>query len=409
MKIIVVGCGAAGATSAQFARKINRKAEIVIFDKEGIGQYSKCALPYVIAGMDWKKIIEFPPSFFERNNISYRKEEVKKIDFDGGIVECEGKDEDFDEIIIATGAEPARPFKAENVFFLRCLKDALSIQKVASHSKNAIVVGAGLIGLELAECLMKMGLKVKILEYMPSILPSMLDKDMADYLLKKIGIDVTLNCKVEETDGKKVFANGEYEADFVVVAVGNKPQVSLVDFASEAIEVDERCMAKEHVYAVGDCTKIKDFFGRKVIVGLGSIAVRQGMTAGINAGGGNEKMIPPVFAKTTKIFGMEIASVGLLANENSVTAKYIGKSLPHYMEGEDIAIKIIADKNGIIKGAQAIGKGASKIIDKITLAIYSEMHVKEVAKIENAYAPCVAPVFDAVSIACNMVEKKVRR
>jgi len=162
------------------------------------------------------------------------------------------------------------------------------------------------------------------------------------------------------------------------------------------------------IYAAGDCTIIKDFFNRKVQVGLGSIATRQGMVAGINAAGGNASFYPTLLPKTTKIFGIEIASVGLLSHEiDGISAKYIGKDLPHYMGGKEILVKIIANKDGKIVGCQAIGRGAAKIIDRMALAIYNEMKVYDLAKIENAYAPSVAPVFDAVSITCSILEKKI--
>jgi len=302
MKIAIIGGGSAGATAARFAKKTNNRAQVIVFDKEGIGLYSRCALPYIISGMEWKKILEFTPSDFERMGISYRNEEVKKIDAENKIVMAE-KEEEFDKLIIASGAIPSCQFKAEGAFFLRNLNDAIEIRKIALKSRNAIVIGAGLVGLEVAEALVRTGLKVKVLEYMPSLLPNMIDKDVSDYLMKKIGIDVVLNCKVEEVEGGEVFGNENYKADFTIIATGNKPNGIIKD----VLEVDERCEFTEDIYAAGDCTKVIDFFSRDMIVGLGSIAVRQGMVAGSNAAGGNEKLIPPLFAKTTKIFGIEVA------------------------------------------------------------------------------------------------------
>lgn len=405
MKIVIIGCGAGGGTSAQFARKTNRNAEIILYDREGYGQYSKCALPFVISGKEWKDIIEFPPEWFKKNGIEYRNEEIYKINFDGGIVEGE-KDEEFDVLIVASGAEPYSPFEAIDVYFFRTIKDAIEVKNVASKSESAVIVGAGLVGLEVAESLFNLGINVTVLEYMPYILPSMLERDMADYVMKKIPVEIKLNCMVEEAEGGRVFAGEEYKADFVICATGNKPN----SFNTEPIKVDERCMAFENVYACGDCTQIKDFFGRYVNVGLGSISARQGRVAGINAGGGNEFMLPPLFSKTTKIFGIEIASTGLLSHEiEGVYARYAGKDLPHYMNGEEIVVKIIADKEGKLVGCQAIGRGASKIIDRIALAIYNGMNVEEISRIENAYAPAVAPTFDAVEIACEMIERKLKR
>ncbi len=404
MKIVIIGCGAAGGTAAQFARKTNRKAEIIVYDREGYGQYSKCALPFVIGGMDWHRVIEFSPEWFRRNGIEYRNEEIYSVDFDGGIIEGQ-KEEEFDKLIIATGATPACPFEAKNTHFLRTLNDALAISEKIKDVKSVIVVGAGLIGMEVAEVLVKMGKEVKVLEYMPQILPAMLDKDVADYVMKKLNMNVVLNCRVKKVDGGFVEADDIHEGDLSIVAVGNKPNT----FNGKAIEVNERCEVKGNIYAAGDCTAIKDFFNRKVSTGLGSIAARQGKVAGINAAGGSDEMLPPVLSKTTKLFGLEIASVGLLGREiDGVSARYLGRDLPHYMDGEEILVKVVADKDGKIVGCQAVGRGAAKIIDRMALAIYNKMEAKQIARMENAYAPSIAPTFDAIEIACSMIERKLK-
>ena len=405
MKIAVIGCGAAGGTAAQFARKMDRKAEIVLYDKEGYGQYSKCALPYVVEGMDWRNIVEFSPDWFRKQKIDYRKEEVKNIDLDGKIIE--DNEEEYDSMVVATGAVPFAPFKAEGVHFLRTIDDAISIRNSAGRAKKAIIVGAGLIGMELAEALIHMKLDVTILEYMPAILPAMLDEDVANYVKKRIEIDVKTSCRVEEVADNIVVADEEYKADMVVVATGNRA-VTIKE--GMKLRVDKYCRVEGmDIYAAGDCTSLIDFFGREMQVGLGSIAARQGKVAGINAAGGRDEIISPLFAKTTKLFGLEIASVGLLEKEmEGLSARYTGKDLPHYMNGKEIMVKIVADNEGIVKGCQAVGKGAAKIIDRISLAIYNEMNVKELARMENAYAPLVAPTFDAVEIACGMIERKLK-
>ena len=412
MKIAIIGCGAAGATAAQFARKYNRKAEITIYDNEGYGEYSKCALPYIISGeLSWKDIIEYPPKWFEKMGMDYKNEEVKRINFD--LMEVEGNDAiQYDKIVIATGAKPSSPFKAEGAFFLRNMKDAIEIRNIATKSKSAIVVGAGLIGMEVAESLMKIGIKTKILEYMPNILPNMIDEDVADYFLKKINIDVKTNCMVKKVENGFVETkDSSYEADFVVVATGNKSNVDLCKKCkiNKGIIVDEYCKVMDGVYAAGDCSQIKDFFGNYIQVGLGSIATRQGRIAGINAAGGNEKLILPLNIKTTKIFGIEIASVGLMEKDSKFYSKHFGNLLPEYMKGDKILIKLMADENGVLVGAQSIGRNASLYIDKIAIAIYKKMHVEELSWFETAYAPKVSPVFDAINVACHSLQLKMRR
>ncbi|RLF33234.1 MAG: hypothetical protein DRN07_03150 [Thermoplasmata archaeon] len=104
-----------------------------------------------------------------------------------------------------------------------------------------------------------------------------------------------------------------------------------------------------------------------------------------------------------------MASVGLLGHEiDGVSGRYAGSDLPDYMNGDDLVVKVIANKKGILVGGQAVGSGAAKIIDRLALAIYNRMNVRDVARMENAYAPAVAPTFDAVTIACSMVERKLK-
>jgi len=190
-----------------------------------------------------------------------------------------------------------------------------------------------------------------------------------------------------------------------MVATGNVPHVP----DDRVIQVDERCHVRDTVYAAGDCTKIRDFFGRDITVGLGTIAARQGRVAGINAAGGHDVLLPPVLSKTTKLWGVEMASVGLLSHEiDRVSARYAGSDLPDYMDGDELVVKVVADRKGVIVGGQAVGNGAAKIIDRLALAIYNRMGVHDVARMENAYAPAVAPTFDAVTIACSMVERKLK-
>ncbi|MCD6512782.1 MAG: FAD-dependent oxidoreductase [Thermoplasmata archaeon] len=408
MKILIVGSGAAGATAAQFARKFDRKAEITIFDEEGYGEYSKCALPMVILGeKEWNEIVEFSPEWFKKAGINYVNGRVDEVDFSSHIAISDGKEYEYDKLIIATGAKAAIPFKAAGHHVLRTMEDALRIREAAKKANNAIVIGAGLIGLEAAEALHKMGIKVKVLEYMPQILPSMLDRDMADYVEKNIDVEVRTGVRVKAVEDGIVEADDDYSADMIIVATGNRASSHICPVCkiNKGIVVDERCMAYEDTYAIGDCSEVIDFFGNSVVVGLGSIAVKQGIVAGINAAGGDEKLLPPVWAKTTKIFGMEIASVGML---EGISAKYNGSTLPEYMDGSKLVVKLFGDGNQIT-GAEIAGDGAALHINKLILSIYKGMSAKELASMETAYAPVVAPAIDAITIAAQLLDRKMRR
>jgi len=426
MNLVIVGCGAAGATAAQFARKNDRKAEIKIFEKGKYPEYSKCALPLVISGeLSPESVIEFGEEWFEKSNIElHLNTEVSSIDFDRRVVTTPDGEEKYDSLIIATGASPFSPVKPEGrTYFLRSLDDAVAIRKEAERSKKAVVVGAGLIGLEVAEALVKIGIDVTVLEFMPDLLLTMVDRDVARIVRERIGNDVEMLfghrvTEIKEGERMEVAAvDGEgrevtIKCDFVIVAAGNRANAGIAGNLSSdgrAIDVNERCETSvENVYAVGDCTRYRDILGNDIQVGLGSVAVRQGIVAGTNAVGGNRTMPPLVNARTTKIFGIEIAAAGPLNMEHTLTGKFNGSTLPEYMGGEEIFIKVHADKKGRILGAQAVGPGAAQRIDRFSLAINTGLTLEQFMEAETSYAPVVAPVIDASYIACEIAGRRIR-
>ena len=431
MKVIIIGCGAAGATAAQFARKNDRDAEIKIFEKGVYPEYSKCALPFVVSGeLSPESIIEFSEDWFRKADIDlHLNTPVSAIDFENKVIETSDGKEEYDSLIIATGASPFSPVKTEGkTYFLRNMDDAIAIKKEAKNADSAIIIGAGLIGLEAAEALVKRGIDVTVVEFLPEILLTMVDDDVAKIVRGKIEekVKFLLSNRVTEIRDKgnhmEVTASDEHgkksilQGDFVIIATGNRSNVQLTKrlVGEKGIAVDERCETSiKGVYAAGDCTQYRDILGNIIPVGLGSVAVRQGKVAGANAVGGDEKLMPLVNARTTKIFGIEIAAVGPLRRSISfkpVIGKFRGKALPKYMGdmGENIFIKVYADSNGKIIGAQAAGHEAAQRINKFALAIHHGLTLERFLKAETAYAPAVAPVFDASTIACEIAKRKLK-
>ena len=431
MKVIIIGCGAAGATAAQFARKNDRDAEIKIFEKGVYPEYSKCALPFVVSGeLSPESIIEFSEDWFRKADIDlHLNTPVSAIDFENKVIETSDGKEEYDSLIIATGASPFSPVKTEGkTYFLRNMDDAIAIKKEAKNADSAIIIGAGLIGLEAAEALVKRGIDVTVVEFLPEILLTMVDDDVAKIVRGKIEekVKFLLSNRVTEIRDKgnhmEVTASDEHgkksilQGDFVIIATGNRSNVQLTKrlVGEKGIAVDERCETSiKGVYAAGDCTQYRDILGNIIPVGLGSVAVCQGKVAGANAVGGDEKLMPLVNARTTKIFGIEIAAVGPLKRSipfKPVIGKFRGKALPEYMGdmGENIFIKVYADSNGKIIGAQAAGHEAAQRINKFALAIHHGLTLERFLKAETAYAPAVAPVFDASTIACEIAKRKLK-
>ena len=449
--IIIIGCGASGGTAAQFARKTDRKSSITIFEKGKYPQYSKCGLPYAISGIitSFENLIEFSAEWFKNAKIDLLLDTtVEKIDKDNQIVIAKKSNEiiekTYGSLILATGAMPLVPeiknLKKNNVlnsgvFTLRTIDDARKISSSIIKGKNATIVGAGLIGLEIAESLFKKGMNVTIIEALPYILPNTLNKDMADIVFKELlkNIEIftnhiatkikTENEKISEVSIKNNENGNEKNivTDILVIATGSKPEVSLAKNIgckignTGYISVNNKCETSvKNIYAIGDCTEFYDFVTKKsVCIGLGSIAVRQGITAGINAAGGNYILPDGVLQTcTSEFFGIEIASVGPSVKDLPVVSgRFNGLSLPNYFPGgKPISIKVFVDeKTGKIISAQAVGDRAAKRIDTFACAILSGMNVETFKKLETAYAPPIAPTLDAEILACDVVSMKLNR
>lgn len=446
--IVIIGCGAGGGTAAQFARKTNRKTMITIFEKGNYVQYSKCGLPYVISG-DIPKIddlVEFDESWFKKSKIDILlNSKVEKIDTKNKIVIVKNGNETIEKpytsLIISTGAKPSVPkiknVESDGVLVIRTIDDVKKIKKHIERNKKVVILGAGLIGLEMADSLFNLGMKVSIIESLPFILPNVLDSDMAKILLAGIPKDIdiytnSLATEIIDKEGKisnVLFKNKEtgqeniLDADLMIISTGIIPNVELAKKIgcrigkTGGIIVNNKCETSiKDIYSVGDCTEYIDFITAKPCpVGLGSIAVRQGMAAGINAAGGNYELLKGLLnTSTSEFFGIEIASVGPITNKlgdfTVVSSRFNGSSLPNYFPGgKPVTIKVTVDKfTGMIMNAQCIGDKAAQRINTIASAIIGELDIETFRKLETAYAPPIAPTLDAITLVCDIVSKKIK-
>jgi len=452
--IVIIGCGAAGGTAAQFARKTDRKSSITILEKGKYPQYSKCSLPYILSGTISKvnNLIEFSEEWFKKANIDLLLETtVEKIDVDNRIVFAKKGnikiEKSYDSLVICTGARPFfPPIKnqeedgklVDGVYAVRTIDDIEKISSFLKKDRNATIVGAGLIGLEMADNLHKKGMNVTVVEMLTQILANTLDEDMSkivhDEILKNVELLTNhLAIKIESKNGKiskVLIKNNEtskeqyIDTDLLIIATGCKPDVLLAkDIGCKigktgGIIVNERSETSvKNIYAVGDCTEYLDFITKKPVpIGLGSIAVRQGIAAGINAAGGDYILPKGVLqTRTSKFFDLEIAAVGpaidLIKDIPFVSGKFNGSSLPEYFPGgKPVSIKIAVDqKSGLILSAQAVGANAAQRINTFACAILSGMDVNMFKKLETAYAPSIAPTLDAVTLVCDIVSMKLNR
>lgn len=453
-RIIIIGCGAGGGTSAQFARKTDRTATITIFEKGRYPQYSKCGLPYAIAGTvpAFQDLIEFSEEWFQKEHIDiHLGTSVESIDMKNKRVVAQNSSErierEFDSLILATGATPWIPpiqqiqnngQLLQGIFVLRTIDDGKQILAQIKKGKHAVIIGAGLIGLEMADTLHTKGMNVTVVEALPTILANTLDEDMSEPVLQSLQQKISvltnhLAMRVEEHHGAIISLTikenntgreKKIQTDLLIIATGTKPETDLAKTIGCAIGktggiiVNEKTETSvKDVYAVGDCTEYKDFITNEPLcVGLGSIVVRQGISAGTNAAGGTYTLPPGVIlTRTSEFFGMEIAAVGPvkqgMKNLPLVMGKYTGFSKPEYFPGKDsITIKVGAEEQTRrIISAQAVGSNAAQRINTLACAVLGKMTIEEFRKLETAYAPPIAPTLDALTLACDVAALRLDR
>jgi NADH oxidase (H2O2-forming) len=451
---VIIGCGAGGGTAAQFARKTDRNSSVTIFEKGKYPQYSKCGLPYTISNIIPKTsdLIEFSEDWFKNANIELiLRTTVEKIDVNNQIVFAKKGnvviEKSYGSLILCTGARPFFPpiqnieedgKLVDGVYVVRTIDDVEKISPNVKKDGNATIIGAGLVGLEMADNLHKKGMNVAVVEMLPHILANTLDEDMSKIVHEKILSKIKLftnhlTIKIDSKNGKiiKVFIKnnetGEeqnIDTDLLIIATGSKPNISLAKDAgckigeTGGIIVNEKSETRlKNIYAVGDCTEYLDFVTKKPVpIGLGSIAVRQGIAAGINAAGGDYKLPNGVLqTRTSEFFGLEIAAVGpindLMKDISVVSGKFNGSSLPDYFPGgKPISLKVTVDeKTGRILSAQAVGDNTAQRINTFACAILSGIDVETFRKLETAYAPPIAPTLDTVTLVCDIVSKKLSR
>ena len=449
--IAVIGCGAAGATAALQARKYDRKVEIYIFNSELYSQYSRCGLPYTISGKveDFDDLVLMKPDNWATLKIDAKLgTTVRKIDHSARTLTYEGAAGEgairYDALIFATGAENADPpikgLDKERVYGLRTLDDAKALVSEADKAKKAVVIGGGLVGMEAAEAFHERGLDVTVVEFLPNILLAMVDPDMAEIVeehCQNHGIDILTNTAAQEILGEGspsgvVVKNRvtdeeqEIDADFVVVATGVRPVTDLAESigvkvgASRGISTDERMMTSlDDVYACGDCAEHLDFVAKTPSPGgLGTIAVRQGRVAGMNAAGGDERFVGIVGAKVTKLFGLEIASTGLTEDmakryEIPVVKGSIKGSTkpPYYQGGKELKVKAFFNKDtGKLVGGQLVGlEDAAMRLNVLTIGIQNDVDASELFDFENCYAPAICDTWDPLVEAASAAKRRLKK
>ena len=442
MKVVIVGGGAGGISTASNLRKLDEEVEIVVLTRDNQVSYSPCAIPYVLSDRihSFDDIVMRTVDDYKAKNIDVMLEtEVTGVDSDkkqityskNGVVQTMN----YDKLVLATGGSPfVPPMKGvdlDGVFKIRTLDDGKQVKEWAENCKSALVTGAGLIGIEIAYAFKKMGLKVTLCEMLPQIVPRSLDPDMAkiltDYLIEE-GIDVVLGQPITELKGeegkvkKAVFDDGsEVDAEMVILATGVRAELDLAKMAGcdcgrWAILVNDRMATSvPDVYAVGDCVESYSAILRSNTVSqLGTTAVRQAKTLAQTLAGKRSRFNPVLNSMVSKVGKLEFGAVGLtrsFAQQNSIKA-VVGKvealtRARYYPNAKPMNVKVICDADGTIIGCQIIAEErVAERIDTMTLAITQELTCFELSNMEFAYAPPVSMVTDPLVIAVEEVSKK---
>jgi NADPH-dependent 2,4-dienoyl-CoA reductase/sulfur reductase-like enzyme/peroxiredoxin family protein/TusA-related sulfurtransferase/rhodanese-related sulfurtransferase len=440
MKVLIVGGVAGGATAAARLRRLDENAEIVMFEKGGYISFANCGLPYYIGEVIKEKdrlVVQTPENMKRRFNIDVRiNSEVTAVHPDKKTVEVLDRasnrvyTETYDRLVLSPGAEPVRPklpgIDSHRIFTLRNIPDTYRIKDFvdARKPKRAVVVGAGFIGLEVAENLHRRGVKVTVVELADHVIGP-LDYDMAalvhqhmkakevEFYLKdavKAFSETDSNITVELSSGRLL------KADLVVLGIGVRPETRLAAAAGlklgeyGGIAVDDHMRTSDpDIYAVGDAVEIKDFIGGGMaLIPLAGPANKQGRIAANNICGIEEKYTGTQGTSIVKVFDMTVAVTG--GNEKSLKRNGVEyeKSFTHspshagyYPGAIPMSIKLLfGSKDGKVLGAQIIGyDGVDKRIDVIATAIRSGMTVHDLEKLELAYAPPYSSAKDPVNIA----------
>ena len=453
-RIAIIGAHAAGVDAAVAARKTDRTAEITLLTTEKRAGYSRCGIPFVLGGHipRFNNLIVYPPGFYRMMKLDLRYETTAtSIDTEAKTVETKDKTGkiqklEYDSLIIATGAYPfVPPIKGrekQGVYVVRTLEDGEKIHEAIKTAKSAVVIGAGLIGLETAVAFVERGLKTTVVELLPYVLPVMLDKGMADMvhkMLEEKGLKIIVGRGVDEILGTEkvsgVSVSGEkIPADIVVVATGIRANTELAKKANivlgqtRAIKVNmrmetfkmvnNRVQPLKDVYAVGDCAEsVSLITHRPVLSQLGTTAVRHAKVAGTNAAGGYAMFPGCLGSAVTRLFDSEIGATGLTefmagrAGIKSGVGSITSKTKADYYPGAlPIKVKIIVEKETeMIIGGQIIGgEEVTQRINALSFAIQKQMTVRELVKADTCYAPPLNETWEPMVLAAETALRRLR-
>ncbi|MEZ5383126.1 MAG: FAD-dependent oxidoreductase [Microthrixaceae bacterium] len=440
-RLLVVGGDAAGMSAASRAKRLDPSLEVVAFERGQHTSYAACGIPYVLGGD-----IENVDELVARNPEEHRRHglevhvgtEVVELDLDGGRVRVRDVETDserwegYDRLMLGTGATPLRPpiegIDSTHVHGVQHLDDVPALLARAEQSKgaNVALIGAGYIGVELAEAFANRGANVVMLEageHAILRLPADLAGDLGAGI-EGIGVQLETGAAVQAIEADRVVTEaGEYPAELVVLGLGVRPNTALAREAGLELGAvggivtdDRQRTSAEGVYSAGDCCLAHHrISGELAYVPLGTTANRQGRVAGTNLGGGDARFPGILGTAILKLCGLEIGMSGLNLREaeaagfDAVTTTVASSTAAHYYPtAQQVRVNMVAERGtGRLLGCFIVGgAGAAKRIDTAATALWNEMSAAELADVDLSYAPPFSPVWDPISIAARQVADK---
>lgn len=456
LRVVVIGGVACGPKTAARIKRLNPNAEVIILEKGVLLSYAGCGLPFYISGEihDYKELmctstgVVRDTHYFKmvKDIIVYNQTIAESINRKKKIVRAvntvTGKSMElsYDKLVLATGGKPFIPpikgIDLKGVNFLSNVEDARKIrdQEKNLSGKNAVIIGGGLIGIEVTESFVKQGMKVTLIEKMDRVLPALLDPEMAYHVhneLKANGVNLLLNESVVSIEGddqgnvKSVITESStYPADLVLIAIGTKPNVLLAKDAgltigkTGAIAVDEYLRTSDpDIYAGGDCVENKNLItGKPIYAPMGSTANKHGRIIADNICGRNSIFKGVLGTAICKVFNINIARTGLTEKQaeeegyDYITVLSPAPDRAHFHpEAKLIIIKLIVDKKSRkILGTQIVGPGdVAKRIEVVISSITNNATIDDLAYYDLAYAPPFSPAIDNILVAAHIAQNKL--
>jgi NADPH-dependent 2,4-dienoyl-CoA reductase/sulfur reductase-like enzyme/rhodanese-related sulfurtransferase len=448
-RILIVGGIAGGASCAARSRRLSEEAEIIIFERGSFVSFANCGLPYYVGNViaeEKKLLVATTDLFKQRFNIEVRiKNEVLSIDRQNkkitvkNLATDEIYQEQYDALVLAPGASPIRPplpgIDLPGIFALRTIPDSRRIRDwIAERQvKQAVVVGGGLIGLEMTENLVHRGIAVTLLEMTSQVMP-ILDPEMVVPVqdrLRTHGVQLCLEEEVTQFEQQEnnilvsTRSGDRYPAQLVIIALGVRPESKLALEAGleigdkGGIRVNEQMRTSdEHIWAVGDAVEVRDYVTKEwTLIPLAGPANRQGRVAADAIADRNSTFRGVQGTAVCGIFGLTVANTGasektLKRLEMPYEKIYLhpGHHVSYFPGAKPIDLKLLfSPENGRILGAQAVGEeGAEKRIDVISMAIQRHSTVFDLEEAELCYAPQFGAAKDPINFAGMIAANALR-